>query len=117
MYLYEMEPIDIWTGWVKFEDVLQDPYRYHYTSFSSRHPNSTDQDVAAKQLIQLVDGVKKQLSEYTEWEGDGEVYLTSMPYELEARLVFAIKQNNNGTTYIAAPFEYIHLKDFLVKIT
>lgn len=99
IYLYEMYSIDVWRGWVFIQDALADPDKY---------------DLHLSDLEERVAEVKKLLREHTLWEGDGNIYLSSIPYEPEARLVFAIKQANNGTTYIASPLPYAHLEKFLV---
>jgi hypothetical protein len=98
-YLYEMYPIDVWRGWILIQDALADPDKF---------------DLRRSDLEERVAEVKKLLSEHTKWEGDGNIYLSSIPYEPETRLVFAIKQSNNGTTYIASPLPYVHLEKFLV---
>ncbi len=99
MYLYEMGPIDVWRGWIFVQDALADPDKY---------------DLQLSDLEERIAEVKKLLREHTHWEGDGNIFLSSLPYEPGAKLVFAIQQDNNGATYIASPLPYSHLEKFLV---
>ncbi|RZK42273.1 MAG: hypothetical protein EOO61_05505 [Hymenobacter sp.] len=113
MYIYEMNPIDIWSGWIRLEDAIAEPGKYDIAGSST----STDEKEIIDELREKLDYVKYLLARHTPWEGDGRVYLTSMPTEVDGFLVFAIKQDNNGTTYLASPIEYPHLKEYLVHTT
>jgi hypothetical protein len=110
MYIYEMAPIDIWAGWIRLEDALAEPGKYSLMGNSA----SLDEKEIIAEFRQELDYAKYLLAKHTSWEGDGRVYVTAMPTEIDAHLVFAIKQSNNGTTFIASPIEYAHLKEWLV---
>jgi hypothetical protein len=109
MYIYEMNPIASWSGWIKLEDALADPGKYDLTSHST-----IDETESVAELLEEVDYIKSLFASHTSWEGEGQIYLTAMPTELDMFLVFAIKQGKNGTIYLASPVEYLHLKGYLV---
>ena len=110
MYIYEMSPIDIWAGWIPLEEALAKPRKYMIMGGS----NSMDIAEIIAEFLEKLDYAKQLFVEHTSWEGDGRVYVTAMPTETDGHLVFAIKQGNNGTTFLASPIEYTHLKEWLV---
>jgi hypothetical protein len=112
MYLYEMNSIASWSGWVKLEDALAEPGKYDL----AEHP-AVDETACIAELQEEVDYIKSLFASHTSWEGDCQFYLSAMPTELDIYLVFAIQQGKTGTTYLASPVEYAHLKGYLVVHT
>ena len=111
MYIYEMNPIASWSGWIKLEDALAEPGKYDLASHSA-----ADETECIAELLEEVDYIKSLFASHTSWESDGQVYLSAMPTELDIFLVFAIQQGKSGTTYLASPVEYPHLKGYLMHI-
>ena len=89
-WLYEIGPIDYWTGWTPLEQVKVNNY-------SDKEYEDLESDAEfAKVLIE----------KYTSWEGDGRWYVSGMPTSeySNSLLMFAVKQSNNGSTFICTPF-------------
>jgi hypothetical protein len=112
MYIYEMNPIASWSGWIKLEDVLAEPGKYDLAD-----QFAANETACIAELLEEVDYIKSLFASYSSWEGAGQVYLSAMPKELDIYLVFAIQQGKSGTTYLASPVEYAHLKGYLVVHT
>jgi hypothetical protein len=112
MYIYEMNPIASWSGWIKLEDALAEPSKYDLADHCA-----VDEIECIAELLEEVDYIKSLFASHTSWEGDGQVYLSAIPTELDIYLVFAIQQGKSGTTYLASPVEYAHLKGYLVVHT
>lgn len=49
---------------------------------------------------------KELIEKYTSWEGDGNWYVSGMPSEdsSDSLPIFAVKQENNGSTFLCSPF-------------
>ena len=117
-YVYEIPPIDIWAGWIPFEKAFITPTEFSIREYDEE--SGLDEKVCIKEgqeiLNSCLNEVKSILTKFTSWEGDGDIYISSMPFPnvCLSELVFAVKQANNGTTYIVAPAEYFHLREYLV---
>lgn len=120
-FVYELLPIDFWDGWIPLSLAMEDPAKYGIISdYSGEYGSWSKPDRISKfqeHLRRQVDEAKYLITKHTSWEGDGHIYITSMPGfddgGGESHLVFAIKQGNNGTTFIVSPFEYVHLRESL----
>lgn len=119
-FIYELLPIDFWNGWIPLSTAMDDPTKYGVGSdYPGDYENSNegDQEGFRKNLRVKVDEAKFLITKHTSWEGDGSVYIAAMPGldngGGQSHLVFAIKQGNNGTTFIVSPFPYIHLQEAL----
>jgi hypothetical protein len=93
LHVYVLGPIDFWEGWIAPE-TLGASGNFEVSAW---HPD----DVLAR-----LDEAKKAASA-AGWEGDGDFHLSMLPmrdsHQCEA--LVAIKQGNNGTTFIITPFE------------
>ena len=92
LYTYVLGPIDFWEGWMAPETLGASPYR----DLAAWGPD----DVMARL------SVAKDAATAAGWEGDGQFHLSMLPMQdVQCEVVVAIKQNNNGTTFIMSPFE------------
>jgi len=111
-YCYTMPPIDWWYGWNKISDLTLPPEDclgfMEFVSFNSiqdvlRHLDYT--------LCEFDSG----------WEGDGDWMFSPIPKHDEdgdighCNMIFAIKQSNNGSTFILSPYELPWLKEYNQK--
>jgi hypothetical protein len=97
LIVYNVGIIDRWTGWQKPADLMRDepdPYGFH---FSRRE---------FEQRLAWAGHIARRLG----WEGDTREgpYVTAIPDVPDAfgsEYLIGWTQNNNGTTFIASPFE------------
>jgi hypothetical protein len=96
-WTYSCAPIDWWFGWWTLADAL------HHTLMASEHahwheitPEALTEDASRARWLATCAG----------WEGDGTWYVSVLPDPdaCLSRFLFAVKQSNNGTTFIVSPF-------------
>lgn len=113
-----MPPIDFWDGWIPFSIAIDNPSKFGIREFDEE--SGLDESVFIEQGKQLLTEslaeTKVLLKKFTSWEGDGSFYISSIPFPdvCLSELVFAVKQSNNGTTYVVAPAPYPHISGYLV---
>lgn len=105
MYLYECSPIDWWVGWSTYEDILQQ------IRAEDEYMGSMTNGVRESDHLRFLEATGRALTGFRAlgWEGDGDIKVTALPSPepyvngagIEA-LVLAVKQGNNGTTYLAS---------------
>ena len=92
LFTYVMGPIDCWEGWNSDNDIASAPYR----DVAYWGP-----DTVREQLLAAEEAARS-----AGWEGDGNPRITMLPIdETHCEIVIALKQGNNGTTFIITPFE------------
>lgn len=105
LYCYAMPPIDIWAGAMTGEELLK--------SLWGRFPNEwTSIGVVCRELHNLA-MTAQEAFEKIGWEGDiaGGPYYFAVPFEVELRVGFMIKQSNNGSCFVASPIPLPHLEE------
>jgi hypothetical protein len=106
LFIYELPPIDFWQGWTpashwpKAED----------EPFTKYAEYGLDEQEAASDL-----SVARKLAKECGWEGDGEWRMAGLPRDDIAAPTYmlAVKQYNNGTTYVISPYELPWLSRYL----
>lgn len=92
LYTYVMGPIDSWEGWMSPDELASSPYR----EVSAWGPDDVRERLIAAEGAARTAG----------WEGDGSARFSMLPQDnVTCEVVVAIKQGNNGTTFIMTPFE------------
>ena len=97
-HLYCINPIDFWVGWQSLRYV---PERtWSPADQSAGHGDGLPDRSWFEQFIPLVARQFKQIG----WEGDGHWHLTAIPEDDSGLfgLAIAVKQSNNGSTFVAA---------------
>lgn len=108
MYFYSTGPIDDWFGWQPYEDTLEKAYSEQAEwKNEKREPFDGIPDYVG--LLQRL-ATKSHLgfAKYCGWEGDttGGEYIAGFPADHSGpSILFALKQSNNGTTFVASPIE------------
>lgn len=92
-FIYETM-IDHWSdgGWVSL-------FKHGFSSVS----HAKIQDIDSEEFKLIVDFLYK-LAKYTDWEGDirsNDIYIHDVGYTI----LIGLKQDNNGLTYVGAPFK------------
>lgn len=98
-YCYECPPIDFWGGWQTLD----------INSFG------LDSDEPFGEFNMLVEELEDTIRGFkTFWEGDGQWRFSGLPHgEVYSNcLMFAIKQQNNGITYVLSPFKLPWLAEY-----
>jgi hypothetical protein len=97
MFVYAIQPIDFWNGWQNPSDL----FRVSTHEYSTDYHNPAEWGPAWTKA--------KELARQVGWEGDIREgpYVTVLPHSDGGFPPFVIgwKQENNGDTFIAAPFE------------
>lgn len=89
-------PIDWWPGWTSIDGLRRDANRLWEwgVELPSQLPPELDTRIPAQVATELG------------WEGDGEWKCAPLPTDDGyCKLMFAVKQSNNGTTFIVSPFD------------
>jgi len=89
MYVYGLYAIDYWDGWTDLNEVRRNPSEYGFDDLDGTLANVAKAARAAG------------------WEGDGPWRCAPLPlHDSGGRCdwMFAVKQSNNGTTWIVSPF-------------
>jgi len=108
MYVYEVPPIDAWTGWMTEEEYIAS------LRANSFFDNEESQMATIKALATKAQVLAKKLG----WEGDRTVgpMFSGIPNEggdSHCGVLIGWKQSNNGATFIASPYRLPWLdKDF-----
>jgi hypothetical protein len=103
-YVYELPPIDHWEAWCTEQQVM----------------DRIDEDREGLWSVQNYETqftIAKAAFVEAGWEGDGEWHLIALPYPVgegadSHRYIIAVKQRNNGTTYVWSPEEMPWLKEY-----
>jgi hypothetical protein len=96
MYVYALSPIDFWEPWRTEDEYLAAISQDSYNGAGWRKAYDAFKDAALK------------LAQKAGWEGDMRQgpFIGGLPMDLDdARYCLAWKQDNNGTTFVAAPVE------------
>jgi hypothetical protein len=94
-HVYECPPIDFWNGAVGVEEYV--------VLLGERGIDVEEVD----ELVSLFESAVNALVKLTTWEGDGRWWLSALP-DVESRMMwvmFLVKQQSNGTTFIASMVE------------
>lgn len=105
-YYYGESPIDWWDGWVSFKEFF---YKHSHEPTKFNHGEGTSWTVRelSERYIEACDLAKEK-----GWEGDGQFMVTVLPvYNGSPGLVFAVKQENNGSTYVCSELPLRYLSD------
>jgi hypothetical protein len=92
LIVYNVGIIDHWTGWQKPADLMRDD------------PHGAFSRQEFEQRLARAHDIARTLG----WEGDGSPLITAIPDapdSYESEYLIGWKQSNNGTTFIASPFE------------
>lgn len=113
-WVYECSPIDNWWGWTPLTTVLQ----------SSKENNDLEEEGLGayiedwrgfpfEKLALEASTAKLLIQKHTLWEGDGHWQVAPLPNpdQCTSELLFAVKQSNNGTTFLCSPFRLPWLAD------
>lgn len=102
-HVYECPPVDCWNGAVGVEE---------YMVLLGERGIVGDNEIEV--FVELFEGAVKAVAEMTLWEGDGTWWLSAIP-DVERAIMwmmFLIKQQNNGTTFIASMVELPWLEEW-----
>ena len=106
MYRYFGEHIDYFDGCVKLWDFLSN-------NTYEQDVQGMENDAHWKNKILAKLAVEMAKMRALGWEGDvrGEVFIFTVPSfdDLECKIGFVWKQDNNGSTCVSSPFELPHL--------
>lgn len=97
-YLYQLPPIDWWTGWTKLETAMRNILEDEEALGSSMN--------SMKEITFKVARAFYLAAKYSNWEGDIRegIYVSAVPDGEESGdtccLLIAWKQDNNGTTFL-----------------
>lgn len=92
LYTYAIGPIDFWEGWSSVDEMMSAPYH----DVAHWGPDTVRERFWAAQ----------EAARQAGWEGDGKARVTVIPMQdVVCEIVIAIKQSNNGTTFIVSPVE------------
>ncbi len=115
LYTYEMSPIDWWVGWNKLYRDKDGTALIQWAQLGGMWDDIITGEEEAEPA-QLDFGRRANDAEYavravTSWEGDGSWRWAPLPYPDANNSVwmFAVKQSNNGTTYLASPVPLSYL--------
>ena len=103
LFCYHISPIDYWPGAMTREDLLKTMTDNQYSAWS-------DLADACRNLDTLQSKAEEAFKKIT-WEGDvcsGPFYF-ALPGDTHMAIGFILKQDNNGATFIASPYELPHL--------
>lgn len=103
-WLYECPPIDWWEGWWSVYHVADCIMDTDYTDwFETRLTTLAAAAGIAEWLI----------ARNTRWEGDGVLRMTALPIPEHGTTewLFAVKQNNNGDTFLCSPVPLTWLRE------
>ena len=99
LYTYALGPIDFWEGWSSADEMMSAPYH----DVSHWGPDNVRKRVWAAEDAARAAG----------WEGDGQPRISMIPTDdVVCEIIVAIKQSNNGTTFIVSPVEMPWLGKF-----
>ncbi len=93
MYQYEMDPIDYFEGCVPLADYLK----------NTANPDIND----------IISELVVNMGKFKGWEGiiqDG-IWVFAIPDDVETKVGFVWKQDNNGTTFVISPIPLPHLRE------
>lgn len=103
--VYECPPIDYWFGWSPLTRLISDD-----------EAEEGFLTVTAASAVSIAAAVCVQLTRRTHWQGDGEVMVSALPCCADcATPVYAVKQEDNGTTYILAPRDIPWLRECRIQ--
>lgn len=96
-FVYVTGPLDWWPGWRWVDEILA-AMRGSDTLVEAGYPEPS-------KLEAMVSSAKK-VADAAGWEGDGRWACAPLPAPemFSSELMFAVKQSNNGTTYVVSPF-------------
>lgn len=100
-FVYALGPIDWWLGWCPFTTLIR--------AFES-DPVSLDLDRVFNLVVTAAWGFTR-----AGWEGDGRWYLSAVPNDEggpECDLLLAVKQSNNGSTFVFSEHELPWLREY-----
>ena len=118
-YVYECPPIDWWQGWLKIPiDIEGRPYLPTALVEWLTYEDSV-LDWGIQSGIDTI--YKNQLFESAGYDGEPRGKYWHMapvpnPKDCDTAYIFSVKADNNGTTYVASPFEMPHMEWEWVKI-
>ena len=107
MYIYAIAPIDFWNGWQSAEEIVSLDHNFDWINeIKFVDPDSYFSFLRKAKHAALMAG----------WEGDMSdgPYISMLPDDGDpgpCKFMIAWKQSNNGTTFIASPFELPWLGD------
>ena len=108
-WIYECSPIDYWTSWQLAIDWLDG-----VQCDSRGDPIEEGSEVLRERRLDLLIAIAIAVKD-AGWEGDG-TWLTAPlpnPDGFDCRPMFAVKQNNNGSTFITSPFRLPWLDEWV----
>ena len=123
VYVYETNPIDFWAGWQLVHEICKIPP--HISDLLNPDANLDDDcGFHSPDYISAIDvaaffTAAKWTARKIGWEGDISwgPYISMLPQnESDCLFMLAWKQANNGTTFIASPFELPWLKGCTMMI-
>lgn len=126
VYVYATNPIDFWCGWQLVSEACKIPPHIRdlldpQANLDDDHQNDSQDYISIFDVAKFFEAAKWTARKIG-WEGDVAwgPYISMLPHnESDCLFMLAWKQSNNGTTFIASPFDLPWLKgcDLLVYKT
>jgi hypothetical protein len=109
-FCYTCGPIDYWDGWRTVPELIA-------AEFARQTADGDAEAVSAEwlqesktqrigEIAYLLDELGEHLAEQLHWERDGQWRVTALPEPkyMSCVAMFAVKQKNNGLTFICSPY-------------
>jgi len=105
MYRYEMSPIDFFDGCLTLTE---------YLTAIAHKPRSCWNKEPGETIVDTISLLVAEMGKLKYWEGDIKdgIYVFAIPGDVETRIGFVWKQDNNGQTFVISPVELPHLKEY-----
>lgn len=99
--VYECSPVDWWAGWMTPQEAVA---AYRNERASVMGPGESAEDFA-RRLDTAIERIGIHLLDEFGWEGDGQWRVTVLPDPdtADCLLMFSVKQDHNGTTFVVSP--------------
>jgi hypothetical protein len=108
-FAYCCEPIDWWAGWLSPVEAVAESLKDGWDALPSNAFRNAE--ILAGEIDRLIKVASAFLLQHG-WEGDirgpNGTWMVSVVPDAEINssvLVFAVKQDNNGTTFVVSPYE------------
>lgn len=111
LYCYHIPPVDFWTGAVSKEELVEaTPFAPIHEDEAANHRNRTEQEL--DRLEQKAHDAFREIG----WEGDVREgpYFFSVPGDTSMVHGYILKQDNNGSCFIASPVPLPHLGELSI---
>ena len=110
-HVYECPPMDFFSGWLSMKDYIEDKCR---EDFGSEDGEKRRAEIKEEVLAEYRE-IQDQLRRHSLWEGDiiSGPYVAALPEgEYWCRVMWMLKQSNNGSTFIVSPFDLAWMRGY-----